>query len=641
MARLYQCPRCGFQVTPQERARDRFCPKCGTYLRPAEGGGGEGWRRVFPYEPYPQQVEFMGDVESTVVSGGTLVAEACNGFGKTVAALSCLLPTGRPIVYATRTHEQVAQVLREVEAINRARSAGHRAVNLASRRLLCVNDECRLLPLRDAQEVCRRLRSRGECPYESDLDRVPRGLPPVLGVRELVSQARRRGVCPYYLSRKLASKVEVVVAPYPYVFNPSIRRLTGLDLEGKFLVLDEGHNVDQVGQEVLSDSLTERTLSAATQEVQQLQRPTQPLEGLRGYLEEACRGSPRLIAPGELAQELEEALGASIPRVLDEYAPLVERVREAKQSKGQAPICYLNGVLIFLELVEESPRESYVGLFHTTPSGAPLLEYRCLDPSLAVAPLVEEAHGVLVMSGTLSPLETFTRVVGLEGAVVKSYPPIQRSDRIKMTIDTRVTTAYRERTKAMIRRLGKSVEEAAQQVDHGVLVFFTQKGFMKNCLAEWTKAGIVELRRGAPHLAGKRVFLEGRDAQHNQRVVEQYKRAAVTPGGAVLFSVFRGRNSEGSNFPGDQARGVVLVGVPYANYGDPLVKAQIAYFNRVRRGLGNQWYTMDAFRAANQSLGRGIRGRDDWCHYWLLDRRYHQHLDLISEWAKGQGPQVV
>jgi Rad3-related DNA helicase len=49
---------------------------------------------------------------------------------------------------------------------------------------------------------------------------------------------------------------------------------------------------------------------------------------------------------------------------------------------------------------------------------------------------------------------------------------------------------------------------------------------------------------------------------------------------------------------------------------------------------------MDAFRAANQSLGRGIRGRDDWCHYWLLDRRYSEHKNLISKWAIGENPVI-
>jgi regulator of telomere elongation helicase 1 len=83
------------------------------------------------------------------------------------------------------------------------------------------------------------------------------------------------------------------------------------------------------------------------------------------------------------------------------------------------------------------------------------------------------------------------------------------------------------------------------------------------------------------------------------------------------------------------------VGVPYANYGDLVVRAQIAYYDKVRGGMGQRWYTMDAFRAANQALGRGIRSREDWCHYWLLDARYAANLDLISTWAKGRGPEIV
>jgi Rad3-related DNA helicase len=50
---------------------------------------------------------------------------------------------------------------------------------------------------------------------------------------------------------------------------------------------------------------------------------------------------------------------------------------------------------------------------------------------------------------------------------------------------------------------------------------------------------------------------------------------------------------------------------------------------------------MDAFRAANQALGRGIRSQDDWCHYWLLDSRYAQNLNLISNWAKGVEPEII
>ena len=637
-----KCTGCGREHTVEEYEEDRFCRACGSHLRVGRGpgGGGDGWRRLFPYEPYPPQVEFIRDIQETAGRGGVLVAEACNGFGKTVSVLSCLLSMGKSVVYGTRTHEQVRQVLLELGKINEKSGESYTAVNLASRSHLCLNPDCRDLPRNEAQEQCNALRKNDECPYVSDLDKPPRGLPCILSREALVKEGRRRDVCPYYLARRMVKVSRVVVAPYPYVFNPMIRLTTGLDLEGRVLVLDEGHNVDQVGQEILSDTLTERGISAAAEELKLVGESPRYIERLGQHLLRSDQGKPRLVSAETLQRDLELALEVDVDAFIGSHAVHVEAVRAKKVQAGNPPVSYLNGLLGFFELLQTSVKEKYVGVYTRSYYGAPVIEYRCLDPSLAVAPVVEEASGVIVMSGTLSPLDTFSEIIGLGGAAQRSYPSIQKSRRIRMVVETGVTTAYRERTEEMIARMGDAVSRAVEAVDQGVLIFFTQRGFMNACLDAWGSRGIVKRRGGRQYLGGKQLYREGSDARRNRDAVARYKRMAVGVGGAVLCCVFRGRNSEGSNFPGDQARGIVLVGVPYANYGDPLVKAQIGYYNGLRRGLGNRWYTMDAYRAANQSLGRGIRGRDDWCHYWLLDRRYEENLGLVSRWAQGDGAEV-
>jgi len=50
---------------------------------------------------------------------------------------------------------------------------------------------------------------------------------------------------------------------------------------------------------------------------------------------------------------------------------------------------------------------------------------------------------------------------------------------------------------------------------------------------------------------------------------------------------------------------------------------------------------MDAFKAANQAMGRGIRHRDDWCNFILMDHRYQTHQTLISSWALVNGVQEL
>ena len=164
---------------------------------------------------------------------------------------------------------------------------------------------------------------------------------------------------------------------------------------------------------------------------------------------------------------------------------------------------------------------------------------------------------------------------------------------------------------------------------------------MQDTITAWQRMGVIQTRRSRATLRGKLLFVEGASAQANRRVVEEYKHAALRAHGAILCCVFRGRNAEGSNFPYDEARGVILIGVPYADYSDPMVQAQIHFYNTKQERLGGRWYIMDAFRAANQALGRGIRHRDDGCTFILMDHRYGTHHALISSWATQSGISLV
>ena len=60
------------------------------------------------------------------------------------------------------------------------------------------------------------------------------------------------------------------MAPYQYVFNEKIRSSIKLELNDKFLIFDEAHNADQISQDVLSDTLSERSLDIAKKELENL-----------------------------------------------------------------------------------------------------------------------------------------------------------------------------------------------------------------------------------------------------------------------------------------------------------------------------------------------------------------------------------
>jgi regulator of telomere elongation helicase 1 len=647
---VFVCPKCGRSHTIEEFRDSRFCRICGKFLSHRNKANvsrlkgqtkrANAWP-LFPYKPYSQQLEFMRDIKNVVGNGGILVAEACNGFGKTVCSLATILPMGHKIVYATRTHEQVRQVLLEVERINKISETKFKAVNLASRQHLCLNYKCRKLSAVEAFEACRILRGAGECSYKAEVKSFPQ-LPPVLSIARLQRKGESEGVCPYFFARKVAADCEVIVAPYQYVFNKHVRSMVKLDLSDKVLIFDEAHNADQVGQEVLSDTLSERGLNRAKKELDAVKAPSQFVDELVTFLERKVSGSVEAEPASKLHGDLEKVLEAeSLSSFADSLSDVVDEIRKFKLERGENPACYLKGVLSFLSLVESSLRDSYVAVYQRSPYGFNLIEYRCLDPSLAIKSVVEETRGALVMSGTLSPIEIFTEVLGLKEAKTRSYSAIVVPENLRTVIDPYVTTRFAERGEEMTCRIGERLSELVVKVPHGVLIFFPQRKFMLDALDTWRRIGLIKMRGSRLLLGDKSVFVEGAKAVENRSVVEAYKKKAKTGGGAVLCGVFRGRNAEGSNFPYEEGVGVVLVGVPYADYSDPVVKAQIEYYNKKDKALGEKWYVMDAFKAANQALGRGIRHRDDWCNFILMDQRYQTHQNLISKWALMNGVQKL
>ena len=645
MTYMFRCARCRRLHTMDEYIESRFCRACGTFIStgaifvPTKPQSPSPIVALgyFPYTPYPQQLDFMKDITRIVRNRGILIAEACNGFGKTVCALTSLLSLDRHIVYVTRTHEQVRQVLLEVEYINRTIQKSVSAVNLASRQHLCLYATCQQLSAVDAVDACRLLREEDLCPYRSEAP-IPRGIDAVLSIAQLRQIGETRHICPYFLARTMAEHVTIVVAPYQYVFNERIRSLMNLDLSQKTLVFDEAHNADQIGQDAMSDSLTARSLIEAQRELDMLRLTAPFLRDLQAHVERQIHQTPVLEWGEPFHDTLCQVMNTpSLLHLVSEYHEYIEALRIAKISRGSRPSCVLNGVLRFLEHVATQPRHSYIAIYRKTLHGVNRIEYRCLDPSLAITPVVEAAQGTVVMSGTLTPMALFTELFGLHDAETQSYTAIANPENVQTYVDPSVTTRYTERGDAMMRRYGEQLLKTIPMIPHGVLLFFPQRQLLQDTITTWKRMGVIQSRQAYSTLGGKLLFIEGTSALANRRVVEEYKQAALREQGAVLCCVFRGRNAEGSNFPYDEARGVILIGIPYADYSDPVVQAQIHYYNTKQERLGEHWYVMDAFRAANQTLGRGIRHRDDSCTFILMDRRYGTHHALISSWATQSG----
>ena len=65
-------------------------------------------------------------------------------------------------------------------------------------------------------------------------------------------QGRINSVCPYYLGKARLASSDIVILPYSFILNQSIREKLQLQMKDSILVFDEAHNIDSNCEEIYS-----------------------------------------------------------------------------------------------------------------------------------------------------------------------------------------------------------------------------------------------------------------------------------------------------------------------------------------------------------------------------------------------------
>jgi len=107
------------------------------------------------------------------------------------------------------------------------------------------------------------------------------------------------------------------------------------------------------------------------------------------------------------------------------------------------------------------------------------------------------------------------------------------------------------------------------------------------------------------------------------------------------LAVCRGKVSEGVDFSDEQARGVIVLGIPYPSIMDLKIQTKILHNDNLNKDnknclSGSSWYNLIAYRAINQAIGRCIRHIDDYGAILLVDDRYliQSNKEMISKWIR-------
>ena len=188
------------------------------------------------------------------------------------------------VLYCSRTHSQLAQIVGEVKKTGYADKIS--VVSLAGRKQLCGNDSVRSLSGAErVNEACLDLQvsksksskgakggSNGGCPLlpsavrDGDVKRASRAvtdrvLLEPLDVEELATAGRSAGCCAYYAGRSALPEAQLVLLPYASLLHAGTRAALGVSLDRAIVIIDEAHNLIDTINDTHSVTLTARQLS--------------------------------------------------------------------------------------------------------------------------------------------------------------------------------------------------------------------------------------------------------------------------------------------------------------------------------------------------------------------------------------------
>ena len=117
----------------------------------------------------------------------------------------------------------------------------------------------------------------------------------------------------------------------------------------------------------------------------------------------------------------------------------------------------------------------------------PKLIFYCMDASIAVKPLFAKYRNVILTSGTISPLETYAKLLDFKPRIMKSFGNTLPRNAIyplivsKGTDQLQISSKFDDRDdSAIIRNYGGLLVELSETVPDGIVCFFPSYRYMEN-----------------------------------------------------------------------------------------------------------------------------------------------------------------
>ena len=636
---------------------------------------------LFPYEhPYQAQIAIMANSARAFSEQKNALLESPTGTGKSLALLASSLAfqdtclkkseTGESpkIYYSSRTHSQLKQVVSEYKKL-----VYHPQMSiLAARSNMCIYEP--VYTKKNVDYHCRT--ERHNCPYAKEGGTPPDDLlDEKFDIDDLKEYGLKNNRCPFMIAREMAKTAKIVFCPYNYIIDQQIREHMKINLPGSIVIIDEAHNIENVCRETAKFKMSVGKIMEMKKEIVKAMQVShennewltmlQPhlnsidhiIQRMLGWLNNKRNATSSnedyIIERDELTTLGGWLLNSKTwPNVQESINLLIHSDKKTKSRMPDSiiiPLTKLYGTLnsIFKNNAANLHDFKIACKFNRTSHNTSNDELMiiCMIPSIVFHPISEQAHSVILSSGTLSPLDSFAYELGTEFPIKLSTNHIIQQNQveaftIQKSIDGSIKLSssnenLKNNRDRIIMAIGFIIEKLLRNIPDGVLMFVPSYDFLNHLIEKW-----ISTKFFSTLLQIKPIFYEekGKDISI---LIQNYKKKVQSGCGGFFIGVCRGKISEGIDFTDAQARAVIVFGIPYPSFYSPDVQLKREYndshssgYSKVKLMTGNNWYDSQAYRSLFQSIGRCIRHRNDYGSIILIDERFPDIIKYFPAWVE-------
>ncbi|WP_338726629.1 ATP-dependent DNA helicase [Haladaptatus sp. DJG-WS-42] len=467
---------------------------------------------------------------------------------------------------------------------------------------------------------------------------------------DVYEYAEQRHLCGYELLKEGMEGVDLVVCNYHHLLDPMIReqffRWLDRDPEDIIVAFDEAHNVEDAARKHASKTLTENTVDQSLDELEDTDDPRrQPAKNVIGAFRRA------------LSQVLDDTLSyGEKKRVKENWKDLpianddrrddltlaflqtysgqgINADLEQAQALGAAldqeyEDAYKNGETTTRQECQTLQAARFIALWmaeggkggqypvvsvrrneQTNEVYARAELYTCI-PQQVTRDLFDEVHASILMSATLRPFDVFEDVIGLEDPATMAYGlQFPEENRRTFAVETPALFSSERGNPETQAEIADVLRDAIRMTPGNTLAFFPSYAEAERYFELVSGTVDAKLYRDEPGQSVEDIRQEFSNHDH-----------------AALFTSLWGTLTEGVSFDGNDARSVVVVGVPYPHLNDRMEAVQAAYdaaFSDRGRDAGWEYAVeIPTVRKTRQALGRVIRSPEDFGVRALVDKRY-------------------